>query len=679
MPRCLPSDLYELSCIGRDALAAIPPPSRALLDAGLTRVSFLPAQMEAAATLPISISALAWSSMSWVRRGCCRQRLYRIPGYCYSRLFANEWMVPAICVLGAYPDPADVARLSSYFRGTAHLYRAYLSGAHHCGLPIVHIRGDNTPARSHITDKLVSFSGCLTGAAPPNPQDFPALPVHSPSGSNRIPIPSHNARPGPSRPQHALPPIPRFTVPPGIRRAQRTPPPRTGVDFSAKRRPQAVPSAPYFDPRRLDKPPRRRSPPPTPSAFQSATRDPFDELIEQLKSSLSAVPHSLANDIWHDFLSWLSGLRESRDFHRISSIPHIQAKFKERLDATLTSLREDEERAAALDRTAADLAAAVRRLTALEALVSDCRSNPVPEGLASDYDTAQTTVRHLSALVDSLDEQDNAPPGSDADIDDPTPVLVPAPLSDAPSDPPLDVPPPRAPAPWTESNYENFYGCTEPLFPVLTGKVPLEDLLITMDDPIDSKILLPRSLEIYMVAELKSATPSNVRPWLNRYEDPLEPLKSWSRDTFTRVYNRDGFFFLMARVAQRDAQWRDKKLDKLRAALSSCWQLDLTIERIPPCHDWMLCSIPSVPKEGDPSYELLSAALIRLSEGNASYVVRHITPISTVRELDVHIKGSITDPNSVYHQLKKKQLEYESKGAFLGWQVIGVRSSKGVT
>ena len=93
----------------------------------------------------------------------------------------------------------------------------------------------------------------------------------------------------------------------------------------------------------------------------------------------------------------------------------------------------------------------------------------------------------------------------------------------------------------------------------------------------------------------------------------------------------------------------------------------------------MLCSIPTIPVEGTPAYELLLAALIRLSEGNASYVIWHITPLSTVRELDVHIKGSIADPNSVFHQLKKKQLEYESKGAFLGWRVIGVRSGKGVT
>lgn len=115
MPRCLPPDLYELSCIGRDALALLPPPSIALFDAGLTRISFLHAQMEATATLPISISALEWSALGWLQRSCCRQRIYHVPGFCYSRLFANDWMVPAVCVLGPYPNSADVARLSGYF------------------------------------------------------------------------------------------------------------------------------------------------------------------------------------------------------------------------------------------------------------------------------------------------------------------------------------------------------------------------------------------------------------------------------------------------------------------------------------------------------------------------------------------------------------------------------------
>ena len=193
MPRCLPTNLYELSCIGRDALACLPPPSRTLLAAGLTRIGFLHTQMEAVATLPISVSALAWSSMGWVQRRHCRQKIFRVAGFCYSRLFADEWMVPAVCTLGPYPDTRDVARLSGFFRDTAPLYNAFPSGALRRGLPVVHIRGCNTAAHTSIADKLLSFTESLAGAAPPNPDDFPALPVWGPSGSNCIPIPSQNA------------------------------------------------------------------------------------------------------------------------------------------------------------------------------------------------------------------------------------------------------------------------------------------------------------------------------------------------------------------------------------------------------------------------------------------------------------------------------------------------------
>ena len=192
MPRCLPADLYKLSCIGRDALTSLPPPSHALLDAGLTCVSFLHAQMEAAATLPVSVSALAWSSVGWVQRRRYRQRIFHVAGFCYSQLFADEWMVPAVCTLGPYPDARDVARLSSFFRATAPLYSAFPSGAIRHGLSVIHIRGCNTTARTGIADKLLSFPGSLAGAAPPNPDDFPALPARGPSGSNRIPVPSRN-------------------------------------------------------------------------------------------------------------------------------------------------------------------------------------------------------------------------------------------------------------------------------------------------------------------------------------------------------------------------------------------------------------------------------------------------------------------------------------------------------
>jgi len=241
------------------------------------------------------------------------------------------------------------------------------------------------------------------------------------------------------------------------------------------------------------------------------------------------------------------------------------------------------------------------------------------------------------------------------------------------------TPPACAPVPWTESNYENFYARTASAFPSVLGKFPLSELLVVMDSPIESKLLMPRALEVYMVDELKGATARGVCPWLNRYEDPIEPCKSWSVETFQRIYSRDSFCFLLARVAQRDAQWRDWKLEKLRSALSSRWRVDVTIERVPPRHDWVLCSIPAVPAPGDLTHEILSAALIRLSEGNASYVVRHLAPLSTLRDLDIHIKGSVADPASVFNQLKKKLLSYKSSGAFLGWQVTGVRPSNAVS
>ena len=404
-------------------------------------------------------------------------------------------------------------------------------------------------------------------------------------------------------------------------------------------------------------------------------------MIEDMKSSIKDVPRPIANDIWHDFLSWLTAFSNSRDFHRITSIPFIKTKFKERLDAAVSSILEEEERAIALDKAGSDLSAAIRRLTALEALVKDKDPSTIPPNLAADHETAQNEVHRLNELVEVLDDSDILPPSSEAGADDTAPappIDAPAPLGDIdPSAAP--VLPPRAPAPWSEKNYENFYDRTALSFPAVSGKFPISDLLVTMDDPIDSKILMPRSLEVYTVDELRSATAANLRPWLNRYEDPLEPCKSWSPDTFSQVYSRDCFFFFIARVAQRDAQWRDKKLDKLRAALSSRWSVPVELERIPPRHDWMLCSIPHVPKEGDPTFEILSAALIRLSDGNASYVVRHIAPLSTLRDLDIHVKGSIADPSSVYNQLRKKQLEYESSGAFLGWRVIGVRPGKAVS
>ena len=691
MVKRITQELYDLACIGRDALASLPPPTCARIELGLTRASFLYAQIEDAATLPIAQehSTDFWESLTPRRRWQRRSDYFTVPGFCYARLFNNRWMIPAICTLGPYPDVSDVARLSAYFRPNADEFAVWDAGVRRRGSTVCHIKGVSLPRTrlrlsSHPVDKrLHALKGSLAGAAPPNNPDFPALPRID---RRAEPPSSHNAR-------RDLPQVPRFPVPPGVRRSNKSPPPRSaaprGVGPSNNRGRSApgrsLPHAPYRvrDPNRQTI---RRSPPPDPASIKSATRDPYDDLLESLKSSLKDVPRATATNIWHDFLSWLSSHCKSPTFSRLTSLPVIRSAFKDRLDAALSSLREEEDRALALKKSSDELAKAIQRLSRLEKIKEDL-GDRAPDTLEADLELARQAVHNLSATVDSLEDSDTLPPASEADADEVNTAGATAAIPNAPAplgatdsaNPTEETPmPPRVPAPWPEDNYKGFYTRTADAFPAISKKVPLSDLLVVMEAPIDSKLLMPRELELYSTDELTNATAKGVRPWLNRFEDPVEPCKSWSVETFTRIYKKPGLHFLIARVAQRDAQWRDKKLDKLRQLLSARWKATVTFERINPRHDWLLCTIPE-PGPDDPAFEIFSTALIRLSSGNASYVVRLLTPISTVRDLDVTIKGSVADPLSVFHTLKKRQLAYEANGTFLGWRVTGVRPSNAVS
>ena len=88
-----------------------------------------------------------------------------------------------------------------------------------------------------------------------------------------------------------------------------------------------------------------------------------------------------------------------------------------------------------------------------------------------------------------------------------------------------------------------------------------------------------------------------------------------------------------------------------------------------PRQDWMLCTIPDV---DGPRAEILNTAVMRLSEGNASYIVQHFSALSCIQDLVFSIKGSNTDANGVYAQIRKKLLDFESRGVHLGWRVLGV-------
>ena len=127
---------------------------------------------------------------------------------------------------------------------------------------------------------------------------------------------------------------------------------------------------------------------------------------------------------------------------------------------------------------------------------------------------------------------------------------------------------------------------------------------------------------------------------------------------------------MFARVARSGPQSTDPKLHTLRSMLISRWNIDVTFESMDPRQDWMMCTIPSI--EG-PAGEILNTAIMRLANGNATYVIRHFGPITRSRDLDISIKGSSHTGDAVYDMLRKRVLHFESKGVSLGWRVLGVR------
>ena len=133
---------------------------------------------------------------------------------------------------------------------------------------------------------------------------------------------------------------------------------------------------------------------------------------------------------------------------------------------------------------------------------------------------------------------------------------------------------------------------------------------------------------------------------------------------------------MIARTAQIGQMSRDPKLPSLQSKLSSRWSCPVEFATMEPCQDWMLCTIPDCL---GPRAEILSAAIIRLLDGNASYIVRHFAPPSRIRKLEITVKGSNTDAGQIFNQLKRKQLSFESSSVSLGWRVSGIRKTEVVS
>jgi len=352
----------------------------------------------------------------------------------------------------------------------------------------------------------------------------------------------------------------------------------------------------------------------------------------------------------------------------------MEAKFAEIHQEAAAAAESADTRETDINRQTAELASAVKRIDAILATLADPFPPPRTDPAALKAELSSLRPR-ADALEKALDCMETA-------TEPPLTVLDEAleyhgarpyiPAGDAPTDP---RPPPN-PDSWKESNYERFAERTVLCFPPPVGKVPLESLLTQMDEPANSKIMLPHPLELYSVEELKRAKKDRTASdWLNRHADPIEPFKCWNTDEFTRVYNGPGFHFLFARVAQIGAQSQDAKLPALQKMLSARWDSPVKFEMIPPRQDWMLCTVPSddgVTPNGRAA-EILTTSLIRITEGNASYVVRHLTPPSVVRDLEFTVPSTGASNDGIFAQLKKRQLEFEADGVALGWRVLGVR------
>ena len=624
--------------------------------------------MEAAATLPIATRVASLHtpppSACMKQKGLShaaqwRSRLASVRGFCHLCLFAIEWVIPALCTLGAYPEACDVARLEAYYCSDFTNWGVYSQGSRR-GFTVVHVRGLPHSLSFRISDRLRALHGSLGGASHPNmphnggpPLPIPPAHLRAPGGSfwppsrTRTPQAMPCPPPSPPLPPQLYPPRPDPRLP----RHGFSNPTRDGHWRPPSR---AAPYQPYS----TDLTARRRgSPSAAACSYKAAVNDALDDKILWLKSLLPNLPQDLSDVVWNDFLAWFMDFRTNPNFSCTGSIPAVTECFMSHYEKAKTAASNAEVDLSTLKEKALELSRTAALITSLEAELLVPHPSRAPPIIASDLRSARDKYASLDAKVDLL-EHATEPPATDA--------------GDPFANQDDYVPVPEVPTnPWPESNYENFESRHATLITPITGKLPLLELFVVMDEPINSKLFLPRPLEVYTSDELKEVNKSKFI-WRHYFEDPLEPAKSWSQDAFSQVYSKPGFHFMIAWTAQIGQMSRDPKLPSLQSKLGSQWSCLVEFATMEPRQDWMLCTIPDC--QG-PRAEILSAALIRLLDSNASYIVRHFGPPSRIHELEITVKGSNADAGQIFNQLKKKQLSFESSGVSLGWRVSGIRKT----
>jgi len=478
---------------------------------------------------------------------------------------------------------------------------------------------------------------------------YPQWPLNHPNAQPLPPIPQLHP---PLPPQSVMAP----SVPLGV------PAPKPWV--KGKHKKSRGPFHPYTPP------PAHKQPSSPAAQWKKALTDPLDETMDSLKAELDIFPSTLAVPAWKDTMAQLKDLKKQEGFDRKECIPALTEFFSTilaKVKSEYSAIQEDERlHEETLTAESEKLVALLEHFKQAEAALE----NPAP-GL--DIGQVCTLSRELAQqiqdqekVVDMLDSEANP---ADTEMGD-DPITDNASFIEVPDvAPPEKTPRPSAKELWPETNYQDYIKRVAPLFPTPEGKVPLDSLLVKMDEPVDSKLYLPRPLELYTVDELSKVVPKGMSWWNNRYEDPMEPTKSWTWEEFSEIYNKPGFHFMIARVAQVGPQYKDPKLSTLRSKLAARWRCLVTLQKMDPRQDWMLCTVPS---NSDGEKDALKYDLIRLSEGNVVYVIRRFAPAGRARDLEWVVKGSPADDITIYAQMRKQLLEFEMGDTKLGWRVLGV-------
>ena len=389
-------------------------------------------------------------------------------------------------------------------------------------------------------------------------------------------------------------------------------------------------------------------------------------MIKEMKKSLEDFPRDIAVDSWNDMSAWLKDYLKSTEKSREESIPFAEAHFGSlRIKASqLAAVRQQVlEVSGDAHKLSILLADKLKELDALQLRKEEAAPRTDTAQLDIEIDAAKSGARALDAAVTAKEKEAQAADGADEIVDNADFV----PIDDSEPTPSAD--------PWPEDNWEDYATRRNALAPgpKITGKIVFEKLIVQQKIPASSKTLMPHPIEFYSAKEIDDITPKSIKScWYNFYEDPVEPAKCWTKEEFETYHKRPGFHFMFARVTQAGAQFNNSKLSVLQAKLSERWKIDVTFQRMRPQMDWMMATIPVLT---DLSREILDIDLIRLHEGNASYVIRHFNEPSKVHDLEITIANTITEPGSLYAKLKKRFQEFEKAGTFVGWRVAGVRPS----